>query len=207
LRIGVRERPDAMIRPTTPRSSSTSRLRGCSPLAREPDDDPSAPSMTRTAIPLRARSQAATNPTGPAPTTSTWILVERVPFGPAPALVSLTGDPSSALITSPGSASFGPPDRQARQVGPEGHHRTGDRDTGRTCSCTHFQTSRKRMVLPLDETSCSRRPIPDFVGLDEMASISPGDPETWSPGRRCCPIPVTKWSAAVPDPVMDAVNF
>src|SRR5581483_1775877 len=61
----------------TPKSSSTSRLRGCRPLPREPTKYFSILSIIRKETFRRARSHARARPVGPAPTINTAISLVR----------------------------------------------------------------------------------------------------------------------------------
>jgi len=65
------QRPRASSWGSTLSAASISKLRGCTPTARDSVVGRSRASTTRTRTPRRASWQAAVRPTGPAPTTST----------------------------------------------------------------------------------------------------------------------------------------
>ena len=70
-RIGSANTPSATSRSATPIWSSSSSVRGCMPLPRDPRCGPDAASTTRTRTARRASSIAAVSPVGPPPTTTT----------------------------------------------------------------------------------------------------------------------------------------
>lgn len=76
-RSGMRNRPSDTMRSASPSRSSSSSVRGCTPLPREPGNGPDAASSTSTRTPRRASSHAVIRPVGPAPTTITSVVMTR----------------------------------------------------------------------------------------------------------------------------------
>ena len=86
-RVGSAQ-PAVLSWSATPRSASTSRLRSCSPLPREPMKCEAALSMIRTRAARRARSTANVRPVGPAPAMSTSAVVGSVMLAPRLSLLN-----------------------------------------------------------------------------------------------------------------------